>query len=91
MEMTKNKLIGYWVWVSALTLGIAASGLGMSLHFAHSVQTALFISNILLALSGIVLFYRNMTTPTSWRSRALFLAGAVIVATAVFMLTSLNP
>jgi hypothetical protein len=74
MEMTKNKLIGYWV--SAQILLTAASILGMNWHIAHSVQTALFILSTLLSVSFVMFLYKaNMIAPmTSWRPRAALLA-----------------
>jgi hypothetical protein len=87
--MTKNKLIAYWV--SAQILLTAASILGMNLHVAHAVQSALFILSILLSVSFVVFFYKaNMIAPmTSWRPRAALLASAVIAFTAAFMLYTL--
>ncbi len=87
--MTRNKLIGYWVAAQILLTG--ASILGMNLHFAHSVQSALFILNIVLPLSFVVLLYKaNRIAPmTSWRLRAAVLAGAVIAFTGAFMLYTL--
>ena len=89
--MTKNKLFGYWV--PAQILLVAASILGLNLHIAHSVQSALFVLSILLSLSAIVFFYRaNMIEPmTSWRPRAVILAIAVIVGAAGFMLAHFTP